>query len=177
LAVHTLPPAARRLVAAIWFAAFALLFTMLFFLRLSMASHAVILYIVLPSFAAGIAGHIWGGAILDSSHVRTYRQSVLRGLVVSAGAYAIFAVLYASVLPMLEGQWSLGRVGSLFLFTLMLGILTGGPLAAVSGMIAGITLFRVSRHLFAESDDRTSEVALSRHQTRAPGESHRINRD
>lgn len=159
MAVRTLPQAARRFVAGIWFAAIALLFTALFFLRVSMASHAVILYIVLPSFAAGIAGHIWGGAILESSHVKTYRQSVLRGLMVSAGAYAIFAVLYACVLPMLEGQWSLGRVGSLFLFTLMLGLLTGGPLTAVSGMIAGITLFRVGRYLFAESDDQTSQTS------------------
>jgi hypothetical protein len=159
LAIRTLPPAARRPIAAIWFPAFALLFTVLFFLRLSMASHAIILYIILPSLAAGIAGYIWGGAILDSSHVKTYGQSVLRGLGVSAGAYAIFAVLYACGLPMLEGQWSLGRVGSLFLFTLMLGILMGGPLAAVTGIIAGITLFRLGRHVFAESDDRTSEAS------------------
>ncbi len=159
MAVRTLPPAARRPIAAIWFAAFALLFTVLFFLRLSMASHAIILYIILPSLAAGIAGYLWGGAILDSSHVKTYRQSVLRGVGVSAGAYAIFAVLYACELPMLEGQWSLGRVGSLFLFTLMLGILMGGPLAAVTGMTAAVTLFRFGRHVFAESDDRTSEAS------------------
>lgn len=159
MALRTLPPAARQPVAAIWFAAFALLFTVLFFLRLSMAPHAVILYIVLPSLAAGIAGYIWGGAILDSSHVKTYGQSVLKGLGVSAGAYAIFAVLYACELPLLEGQWSLGRVGSLFLFTLMLGILMGGPLAAVTGMISGITLFRFGRHLFAERNDRTSEAS------------------
>jgi hypothetical protein len=124
-----------------------------------MASHAIILYIILPSLAAGIAGYLWGGAILDSSHVKTYRQSVLRGVGVSAGAYAIFAVLYACELPMLEGQWSFGRVGSLFLFTLMLGILMGGPLAAVTGMTAAVTLFRFGRHVFAESDDRTSEAS------------------
>lgn len=159
MSVLTLPSAARPLVAAICFAIFALLSTSLFFLRVSIASHAVILYIVLPSLAAGIAGYLWGGAILDSSRVQNYGESVLRGLVVSAGAYAIFAVLYACVLPMLEGQSSLGRVGSLFLLTLMLGIFTGGPLAAVSGMVAGITLFRVSRYLFAESEDRTSKAS------------------
>ncbi|MGC1903721.1 MAG: hypothetical protein WA715_07880 [Candidatus Acidiferrum sp.] len=159
MAIHTLPPAARRPIAALWFASFALLSTVLFFLRLSMASHAVILYIVLPSLAAGIAGYIWGGTILDSSYVKTYGQAVLRGLAVSAGAYLIFAVLYAWELPMLEGQWSMGRVGSLFLFTLMLGILMGGPLAAVTGMISGITLFRFGRHVFAESGDRGSEAS------------------
>lgn len=159
MAVRTLPPAARRPIAAIWFASFALLFTVLFFLRLSMASHAVILYIVLPSLAAGIAGYIWGGAILDTSHVRTYGQSVLRGLGVSAGAYAIFAVLYACELPLLEGEWSLRRAASLFLFALMLGPLMVAPLAAITGMIAGITLFRSGRHVFAESDDRTSETS------------------
>jgi hypothetical protein len=159
LALGTLPPAARRSIAALWFAAFALLFTVLFFLHLSMASHAVILYIVLPSLAAGIAGYIWGGAILDSSHVKTYGQSVLRGLGVSAGAYLIFAVLYACELPLLEGEWSLGRAESLFLFVLMFGPLMVAPMAAITGMISGITLFRVSRHLFAESDDRTSEAS------------------
>jgi hypothetical protein len=151
LAVRTLPPAARRPVAAIWFAAFALLFTVLFFMRLSMASHAVILYIVLPSLAAGIAGYIWGGVILESSHVKTYRQAVLRGLGVSAGAYAIFAVLYACELPLLEGEWSVGRAGSLFLFVLMFGPLMGAPMAAITGMISGITLFRFGRRVFAES--------------------------
>jgi hypothetical protein len=159
LALRTLPPAARQPIAAIWFAAFALLFTVLFFLRMSMASHAVVLYIVLPSLAAGIAGYIWGGAILDSSHVKTYRQSVLRGLGVSAGAYTIFAVLYACELPLLEGEWSLGRVGSLFLFVLMLGPLMVAPMAAITGMISGITLFKFGRHVFAKSDDRTSEAS------------------
>jgi len=120
-----------------------------------MASHAVVLYIVLPSLAAGIAGYIWGGAILDSSQVKTYRHSVLRGLGVSAGAYAIFAVLYACELPLLEGEWSLGRVGSLFLFVLMLGPLVVAPMAAITGMISGITLFKFGRRVFAESDDRT----------------------
>ena len=160
MAARTLPPSARRSVAALWFAAFAALATFLFFLRLVMAPHAVILYIVLPSLAAGIAGYIWGGAILDPSRTQTYGQAVLQGLIVGAATFVIFAVLYACGLPMLEGQWSLGRVGSLFLFTLMLGILMGGPLAAVTGMTAAITLFRFGRHLFAESGGRTSETGV-----------------
>jgi hypothetical protein len=160
LAIRTLPPAARRPVAAIWFAAFALLFTVLFFLRLSMASHAIILYIVLPSSAAGISGYLRGGAILDPSRVQNYGQTLLRGFLVGAATFVIFAVLYAGGLPMLEGQWSLGRVGSLFLFTLMLGILTGGPLAAVTGMTAAVTLFRFCRHFFAESGGRVSETSI-----------------
>ena len=135
------------------------MFTVLFFLRLSMASHAVVLYIVLPSLAAGIAGYIWGGAILDSSQVKTYRHSMWRGLGVSAGAYAIFAVLYACTLPLLEGEWSLGRTGSLVLFVLMLGPLMVGPMAVITGMISGITLFRLGRHVFSGSDGRTSEAS------------------
>jgi hypothetical protein len=160
LALRRLPPAARRPIAAIWFAAFGLLFTVLFFLRLSMASNAVILYIVLPSLAAGIAGYIWGGAILDSSQVKTYGHSVWRGLGVSAAAYAIFAVLYACELPLLEGEWSLGRAESLLLFALMLGPLMVAPMAAITGMISGITLFSFGRHIFSESDERTQAVML-----------------
>src|SRR5437763_4558825 len=33
------------------------------FLRLVMSPHAVILYVILPSLAAGIAGYTWGGEI------------------------------------------------------------------------------------------------------------------
>lgn len=97
--------------------------------------------------AAGIAGYAWGGAILDSSRVQNYGQSVLRGFIVGAMTFVIFAALYACGLTLLEGQWSLGRMGNLFLFTLMLGIFMGGPLAAVTGITAGVTLFRFGRTL------------------------------
>ena len=160
MAARTLPPSARRPLAALWFAAFAALATFLFFLRLPMAPHAVILYKVLPSLAAGIAGYSWGGAILDSSRIQNYGQALLRGLLIGAGTFVIFAALYACGLPMLEGPWSLGEVGGLFLLTLMLGSLAGGPLAAVAGMIAGITLFKFGRHFFAESGSQTSEASI-----------------
>jgi hypothetical protein len=160
LAVRTLPPSARRPIATLWFAGFAALAAFLFFLRLVMAPHAVILYVVLPSLAAGIAGCSWGGAILDPSRVQNYSQTVLRGFIVGAGTFVIFAALYAFGLPMLEGEWSLRRVGSLFLLTLMLGILMGGPLAAITGMTAAVTLFRFGRHFFAESDGRVSETSI-----------------
>jgi hypothetical protein len=156
LAVRTLPPPARRAIAAIWFAAFAAMSSFLFFVRLSMASHAIILYIVLPSLAAAIAGYIWGGAILDLSRVQTYSESLLRGLVVGAGTFLIFAMLYAFELPMLEGAWSLARVGSLFVFTVMLGVFMGGPLAAFAGMIGGIALFKFGRCVFAKCDGLSS---------------------
>jgi hypothetical protein len=159
LAVRTLPPSARRSIAALWFAGFAALATFLFFLRLVMGPHAVILYIVVPSLAAGIAGYGWGGAILDPSRVHNYGQAVLRGIIVGAGTFVIFAALYACVLPTLEGQWSLGRVGNLFLLTLMLGILMAGPLAAVAGITAGITLFKFGRHFYTESGGRPSEAS------------------
>jgi hypothetical protein len=160
LAVRALPASARGFIAALWFAGFAALATFLFFLRLVMAPHAVILYVILPSLAAGIAGYSWGAAILDPSRVQNYGQAVLRGFLVGAGTFVIFAALYACGLPMLEGQWSLARVGSLFLFTLMLGILMGGPLAAITGMTAGFTLFKFGRHFFAESDGRVSEASI-----------------
>ncbi|HWY68021.1 MAG TPA: hypothetical protein VNX88_05110 [Terriglobales bacterium] len=160
MAVRTFPPSARKPIAALWFAAFAALAASLFFLRVVMAPHAVILYVVLPSFAAGIAGYSWGGAILDSSRVQNYGQTVLRGLIVGGATFVIFAALYACGLPLLEWRWSLGRVGSLFLLTLMLGILMGGPLVAITGMTAAVTLFRLGHHFFAESDGRVSETSI-----------------
>ena len=75
-------------------------------------------------------------------------------------AYVLFAALYALVLPLLEGQPSLGRTGGLFGLTLTLGILMGGPLSAAAGMLGGITLFGFGRRLYRESDRRTSETAL-----------------
>src|SRR5262249_49481541 len=135
-----------------------LLFTVLFFLRVPVASHAVLLYKVLPSLAAAIAGFIWGGAILDSSRVKTYGQSVLRGLGVSAGAYFIFSIFYACELPLLEGQWSLERVGSLVLFVLMLGPLMVAPLVAIGGVTSGITLYGLGRLIGANSDAGSSDV-------------------
>jgi hypothetical protein len=158
--VLNLSSAAQRSLAAIWFAASAALASFLFFLKLSMALHGVILYIVLPSLAAGIAGSIWGGAILDPSRTKSYGQSVLRGLGVSAGAYVIFGLLFGCVSPWLEGTWSLVQAWNVFLFTLVLGILLGGPLAAAAGIFAGITLFRFGRHLFAESGGRPSETTV-----------------
>lgn len=143
---------ARRPLAAVWFAAFGALSTFLFFLRLAMAPHAIVLYIAMPSLAAGISGYIWGGAILDSSKTRTYGQSVLRGFLVGAGTFAIFAVLYSFGVTLLEGEWSLIRVRGIFLFTLTFGILMGGPLAAVTGVTASVTLFRLGRAFVGESN-------------------------
>jgi hypothetical protein len=147
---------ARRPIAALWFAAFAALATFVFFFRLEMAPHAMILYVVLPFLAAGIAGFLWGGPILDPSRVQTCGRSALRGSMIGAATFVIFAVFYACELPMLEGQWSLGNVASLFLLTLMFGIIMGGPLAVLSGMAAGVTLFKFGRHFFANHGEPTS---------------------
>ena len=125
-----------------------------------MTPHAVILYIVLPSVSAGIAGYIWGGAILDLSKVKTYGGSLLRGLGVSAGAYAIFALLYACGLPLLEAGWSLRQAGSLLFFTLTFGLLLAGPMVSIAGMVAAVSLFRLGRHVFADGDGRVSETGI-----------------
>jgi hypothetical protein len=59
----------------------------------------------------------------------------------------------------LEGEWSLGRAKSLLVFVLMLGPLMVAPMATIAGMIAGITLFRFGRHVFAKTAGRTSEAS------------------
>ena len=129
-------------------------------MHLSMASNAVILYRVLPSLAAAIAGYMWGGAILDSSRCKTYGQSALKGLKVSVGAYIIFSVLYACELPLLEGQWSLQRAGSIGYFVLALGPLMVGPTTALAGTISGITLYSLGRRIVnvAKSDSGAKSV-------------------
>ena len=138
-----------RPLAAIWFAAFGLLTTLLFFFPLSGKSHAVVLYILLPSISAGLAGYICGGALLESSKIKSYGGSLLRGLGVTAVAYSIFSVLYAFALPLLEPGWSLRQALGLTPLALIFGLLMMGPLAAIAGMVAGATLFRFG-HLFCE---------------------------
>lgn len=154
---RTLSSSARRPLAALWFAGFGALATFLFFLPLVRAPRVVILYIVLPSLAAGISGYLWGGAILDPSKVQNYGKAVVRGVLVGAGTFVIFAAFYSCGVPMLEGPWSLGQVRSLFLLTLTLGVLMGGPLAAVAGIAAAVTLFKLGRYFVAESEGRVSE--------------------
>lgn len=158
MASQTLPFFVRRPIAGLWFAAFAAIATFLFFLPLRMSPHAVILYVALPTVAAAIAGHIWGGAILDASRIQNYGQAALRGLLISGATFVILAALYACGLPLLEGQWSLERVGSLFLLTLTLGILMGGPVAVVTGITGAVVLFSFGRHFRGPiSEPRQSE--------------------
>ena len=137
----------HRPLAAIWFAAFGFLTTVLFFLPLAGKSHVVVLYILLPSTSAGLAGYVCGGAILDSAKIKSYGKSLLRGLGVTAVAYVIFSVLYAFALPLLERGWSLRQAVGLTPLALIFGLLMMGPLAAIAGMVAGATLFRFG-HLF-----------------------------
>lgn len=135
----------RRCLAAVWFAAFGALATFAFFLPLSMRAHVAFLYVGLPSLSAGIAGYVWGGAILDATKVRTYAGSLLRGVAVAIGAYAIFALFFSCGLPLLEAGGSLRQVPGLLLATLTLGLLLlGGPIVLVGGMIAGTALFALS---------------------------------
>lgn len=156
LASVTLQPAGRRYLAAIWFAAFALLATVIFFYPLPWAKNGVVLSIVLPSVSSGVAGYIWGGGILDSSEIKSYGESLVRGLGVTVGAYVIFALLYACGLPLLEGGWSPRQAMGLLVFTLTLGLLLGGPMATVAGIIAATSLFSFGHYL--RRDRQSSET-------------------
>lgn len=157
MASITLHPANRRLVAAIWFATVGLLATIVFFYPLSLAANAVLLYIVLPSVSLGIAGFIWGGAILDPSRVKSHGESLVKGLGIAVGAYVIFSLLYACGLPLLEAGWHPRQVGGLLFFTLTFGLLLGGPIAAVTGMIAATSLFSFGHYLMDGHDSKKSE--------------------
>lgn len=159
MASVTLRPASRRLVAAIWFASFGLLATAIFFYPLSWRASAVVLYIVLPSVSLGIAGFIWGEAILDSSKIKSYSESLVKGLGVAAGAYVIFALLYTCGLPLLEAGWSPRQVVGLLFFTVTFGLLLGGPIAAVAGMIAATSLFSFGHYLSHGRDGQNSETS------------------
>jgi hypothetical protein len=142
----SLQSAARRYVAAAWFAASGALATVGLFLPLSKTGHFVLLYVALPAFSAGIAGYFWGGAILETSRINTYGGAALRGLAVSTGAYAIFSLLFACGLPLLEAGWSIRQAPSFLLFSLTFGVLLTGPVVLAVGMIAGSSLFALKRY-------------------------------
>ena len=106
-----------------------------------MFHHGIILYLILPTVAATLAGMLWGEAILDRSKTNTLSCSLMRGVGTAAGAFAIFAVLFAVTLPLIEDGWSLSQSSGLFLLTSTLGILLAGPIIVFGGMLAGATLY------------------------------------
>src|SRR6476661_327420 len=97
----------ERFLAAMWFAAFALLCVAVMFHTLTMALRGIFLYVVLPTVASGIAGALCGGPIVNRAKTRTMSQSLLRGIAVAAAAFVIFSLLFALALPFIERGWSL----------------------------------------------------------------------
>jgi len=143
------PPQPNRWLAAGWFAGFAILaMTMLWLPLLGRFSFSpVFLYILLPAVASAVAGYFWGGVIADPS--TSYRQALLRGLGVTAGALVIFAALFSSLLPLVEHGWVLGSAPGLFLFTLFFGLLMAGPISLAAGLLASATLHGLARRISA----------------------------
>ncbi len=137
----------KRLLAALWFAAFALLCMAVMFHALTMSLRGAVLYVLLPVTASGAAGGLWGGSILDRAKMNTVAQSLLRGIAVAGGAFVIFALLFALALPFIERGWSLRQSAGLFLLTSTLGVLLAGPTVLFGGMLAGATLYLFGRRV------------------------------
>ncbi len=148
---------ARRPLAAAWFALFGFLAASVFFLRPHVRLPVLCLYVLLPALAAAIAGYIWGGAILDFTTTTSPAGSILRGMGVTAGAFLIFAVLYAFGLPLLERGWTMKQAGGILVAALTLGVIMVGPLILIAGMLAGITLYMFGRRVLAERDGQTPD--------------------
>ena len=140
----------KRLLAAGWFAALALLCVAVMFHRVTMSLRGAVLYVFLPVIAAGIAGGLWGVPILNRAKTSTVGQSLMRGIAVSGGAFVIFSVMFALVLPFVERGWSLQQFKGLLLFTWTLGLLLAGPIVLFGGMLAGATLYLFRRRVVGE---------------------------
>lgn len=143
----TLSTHSRRLVALAWFAGFAFLAVSIFFYPLTMTLSARALYIALPTAAGGISGYALGEGILDRSKTRAYGKAALRGIGVALVAFAIFAGLFAILLPVAERGWSISQLGNLFINTLAFGFLMGGPVVVVAGGLAGASLHWLGRRM------------------------------
>jgi hypothetical protein len=146
-------------VASLWFAIFGLLIGMLFALHGPIAWPALCLYIILPTVSAAAAGFIWGSTVLDLSKTKAAADALLRGIKVAAGAFIIFAICFATALPMVEHGWSLHQVPGLLMFSLTLGLLAVGPLLLIAGMVAGVTLYAFGR---SNSSQRTGKRRYDR---------------
>jgi hypothetical protein len=139
--------AARRWLAALWFAAFSVLTMALLFLHSPIAPRAVLLFIFLPVLSSAVAGYLWGGAILDPTRTAGHGQCLLRGLGVTAGAFGIFLASFALAFPLAEHGWAFRQVGALFLTTAIFGLIMTGPIIAAAGVLAAVTLFALGRRL------------------------------
>ena len=137
----------KRYLSAAWFAGFALLLLVLLFHPLAVAPRGMFLYIGLPTVAAAIAGGLWGWRILNPAKTSTMSQSVLTGIVVATGAFAIFSVLYSISLPFVERGWSLRQSIGLLLLTSTFGMLLAGPVVLIGGLLAGTTLYLLARRI------------------------------
>ncbi len=136
-----------RYLAAAWFAGYALLLLLLFFHPLAVAPRGILLYIGLPTVAAAVAGGLWGWRILNP--VKTMGQSMVTGIVVATGAFAIFSVFYSISLPFVERGWSLRQSFGLLLLTSTFGILLAGPIVLLGGILAGTTLYLLARRMIS----------------------------
>lgn len=152
-----LAPSGRRALAAVWFALFAFLAAGVFFLRPDTKLPALCLYVLLPAIAGAIAGSLWGGAILDVGKTRNPAEAMLRGAAVTAGAFAIFAVLYAFALPLVERGWGMKQAGGILVATLTLGLIMVGPVILIAGLLAGLGLYLLGRRALTAPDRRASD--------------------
>jgi hypothetical protein len=140
----------KRLLAAVWFAALALLCVAVMFHRVMISLQVILLYVFLPIIASGIAGGLWGGPILNRLKTNTLGRSILRGIAVSSVAFVIFSLMFALALPFVERGWSLRQSAGLLLLTWTLGILLAGPIVLFGGMLAGATLYLFRRRVVGE---------------------------
>jgi hypothetical protein len=140
----------QRLLAAVWFAALALLCVAVMFHRLTMSFHGILLYVFLPVIASGIAGSLWGITILNQAKTNSILLSLLRGVAVSSGAFVIFSLMFALALPFVERGWSLRQSESLLFFTWSLGLLLVGPIVLFGGMLGGAMLYLFGRRVIRE---------------------------
>lgn len=130
----------RRLLAMVWFSAFAMLALALVFYRLSMTAAVQSWFMALAAISGAAAGYAFGGNVVDPTKTRGYGSAIVKGAGVALGAFVAFATLFVLSLPIVERGWAFAQIGNLFIDALIFGFLTGGPLGIIAGGIAGACL-------------------------------------
>jgi ABC-type transport system involved in multi-copper enzyme maturation permease subunit len=148
----------QRALAGFWFMASAALLIIpifIFTVEPSPFPDNVVWFLLAPLLISGLVGSVLGASILDAQRVRSGWRAALRGLLIAAIAYLLYAIVLSAWTGYTNhGGLSFGEAfGRTIVLLLVGGVIVFGWMAALVGAFAGWAL-----HLISASLERGSGV-------------------
>ena len=148
----------QRALAGFWFMASAALLIIpifIFMVEPSPFRNNVVWFLLAPLLIGGLVGSLLGASILDAQRVRSGWRAALRGLLIAAIAYLIYAFILSAWTGFTNhGGLSFGAAfGRTIVLILVGGVLVFGWMVVLVGAFAGWAL-----HLISASFERRSGV-------------------